>query len=146
MHKSTVSFAFATLALLVIGSHSPAAEPPHGPVQDLMQAKLRESQSLLGSVSTGDFTAMSASARRLVELGQLTSWFSSQTPREQLLLEAFRRPAEALVKAADKKNLDAASLAYVQLTLACFDCHKNLRETRMATLPNFAPPTVVATR
>ena len=39
----------------------------------------------------------------------------------------FRRQANALTKAAQEKNLDAATLAYVRLTMSCVDCHKFVR-------------------
>lgn len=105
------------------------------PTQTVMQAKLRHAQSLLASVTTADFAAMEKSAAHLTELGNLTSWYSSQTPTDQLLLEVFRRSTESVAKAAREKNLDAAALAYVQLTLSCVGCHKHNRENKSATLP-----------
>jgi hypothetical protein len=100
----------------------------------LMQEKLKAAQSVLGSVATGDFGAMEKSAKRLVELSNHTNWYSRQTPEYDLFLNGFRRNAEGLVKAAADKNLDAASLNFVQLTLSCVSCHKYLRVPPTAAL------------
>lgn len=125
----------ATLALLFLAAPAFAAQPGTENLQQVMQSKLGDAQSLLGSVAKGDFPTMEKTARHMVDLANLTSWYSSQTPREQVLIGNFRWQAEALLKAAEKKNLDGASLAYTQLTLACFACHKTLRESRVADLP-----------
>jgi hypothetical protein len=60
-------------------------------------------------------------------LSNVTNWYSRQTPEYELFLNGFRRDAQALAKSAGDKNLDAASLAFVQLTLDCVSCHKYLR-------------------
>jgi hypothetical protein len=41
------------------------------------------------------------------------------------------RSDKALIKNAEDKNLDAAALSYVDLTLTCVKCHKHLREKGM---------------
>ena len=42
--------------------------------------------------------------------------------------QAPNSTTERMSKAADEQNLDAAALAYVQLTLNCVDCHKHVRD------------------
>jgi hypothetical protein len=34
--------------------------------------------------------------------------------------------------AAGKKNIDGATLGYLKLTTTCVECHKHLRETKIA--------------
>jgi hypothetical protein len=46
-----------------------------------------------------------------------------ETPEYLRHGKEFRRHAEALRQAAQTKNLDGATLAYVQLTLNCVNCH-----------------------
>jgi hypothetical protein len=43
----------------------------------------------------------------------------------------FQRSTKALAEAAKKKNADGASLAYVQLTLTCVNCHKHIKNQRV---------------
>ncbi|MCL6644623.1 MAG: hypothetical protein K6U88_06545, partial [Dehalococcoidia bacterium] len=44
--------------------------------------------------------------------------------------EQVRRAVDAVSAAAKQKNLDGASLAYMQMTLNCVRCHKYLRSNR----------------
>ena len=39
-----------------------------------------------------------------------------------------------LIKNAEDRNLDAAALSYVDLTLTCVKCHKHVREVRKVEL------------
>src|SRR5204863_284991 len=56
------------------------------------------------------------------------------TPLYVLYSAEFQRVADNLAKNAQDKNLDAAALSYVELTLTCVKCHKHVREVRMARL------------
>src|SRR4051812_16791790 len=129
---------FCSLAAALLALSTPLAARAADPAGDvhraLMQEKLKEAQSVLGSVATGDFPAMEKSAKHLVELSNVTSWYSRQTAEYDLFLNGFRRDAETLAKPAHDKNLDAASLAFVQLTLDCTSCHKYLRVRPTADL------------
>ena len=50
-------------------------------------------------------------------------------PEYELFLNEFRRNAQDLMTAGKQKNLDAASLAYVQMTLSCISCHAFIRKS-----------------
>ena len=47
-------------------------------------------------------------------------------------LELIRRIAEKLEKSAKDKRLDGATLAYVDMTLSCVECHKYVRNVLIA--------------
>jgi hypothetical protein len=57
-----------------------------------------------------------------------------QPPRFVLNSAALRRNAESLIDNCKDRNLDAAALSYVELTLTCVRCHKYVREVRMTRL------------
>ncbi len=44
------------------------------------------------------------------------------------MMRDFEFANKALVHASREKNLDGATLAYVQLTLSCVNCHKVVRD------------------
>jgi hypothetical protein len=46
----------------------------------------------------------------------------------------FRKSADALSEAARKKNLDQATKEYNGVLQRCVECHKYLRDVRMARL------------
>jgi hypothetical protein len=99
-----------------------------------MHRKLNNAQKVLEGVAMKDFDKISAGAEELIAISKEAEWKVLKTPRYELLSDEFRRNAEALVKNAKEKNLDAAALSYVDMTLACVKCHKHVREVRMVRL------------
>jgi cytochrome c556 len=57
-------------------------------------------------------------------------WMVLKTPEYQQRSNEFRRSVDAITNAARKKNLEAATLAYVDATMNCVTCHKYVRENR----------------
>jgi len=57
------------------------------------------------------------------------------TPEYLMHSREFRRAAERMRDAAKQKNLDAAALAYMQMTLKCVECHKHVRKVKTARAP-----------
>ena len=94
---------------------------------EIMQHKLLHAQAVLRGIALQDFALIQTNAQQLVKLSQLGGWRARQTPEYELFSLEFRRHAEALAKAAKSKNIDAATLAYTQLTFSCVSCHKHIR-------------------
>ena len=94
-----------------------------------MRQKVAYSQQVLVGITLEDYGLIAKNAEKLVELSNKTNWYSRQVPEYELFLNEFRRNAQELMKAGQQKNLDAASLAYVQMTLSCVSCHKFIRQS-----------------
>lgn len=103
-------------------------------VSALMQRKLTEAQKVLQGVAMGDFDMISKHAEQLDDISKLAEWRVIRTPRYDVFSGEFQRSAQALIKHAKDKNLDAAALSYVEMTLNCVKCHKYVREVRMVRL------------
>ena len=114
--------------LKVLGKDPPKKEAD---VKELMQQKLKHSQKILEAIATNEFDSLTKHADELIVLSKEAEWKVIKTPRYETYSNDFRRNAEALVQSAKEKNLDAAALAYVDLTLNCVKCHKHVREVRM---------------
>jgi hypothetical protein len=56
----------------------------------------------------------------------------------------FRRHVNSLVKAAKDRNLDAATLGYVRMTMSCVDCHKLVRGKLVASAGGLRATTLAA--
>lgn len=98
-------------------------------VKEAMQQKVAYSQQALVGIALEDYGLIANNAEKLVELSNKTNWYSRQVPEYELFLNEFRRNAQQLKEAGQQKNLDAASLAYVQMTLSCVSCHKFIRRS-----------------
>jgi hypothetical protein len=126
-----IPFVLTALLLLVavplLGGHG--AEPKE--VSDLMKKKLGHAQKVLEGVAVKDFDKITKHAEELILISNEAEWKVLKTPRYEIYSNDFRRNAEALIKNAKDKSLDAAALSYVDLTLTCVKCHKHVREVRM---------------
>lgn len=92
-----------------------------------MQFKLAHAQQLLGGLVREDYTAISRHAQQLKLLSQDASWEAYRGAEYEELSVMFRRETDRLTDAAAHRNLDGATLAYVQLTLTCVQCHEQMR-------------------
>ena len=103
-------------------------------VQELMKRKLTQSQKVLEGIALNDFDMIAKHAEELQVISKQAEWKVLKTPLYVMYSNDFRGIAEELVKNAKKKNIDAAALPYVELTLTCVKCHKHVREKRMVRL------------
>ena len=98
-------------------------------VKEAMRQKVAYSQQVLVGITLEDYGLIVNNAKKLVELSNKTNWYSRQVPEYELFLNEFRRNAQELMKAGEHKNLDAASVAYGQMTMSCVSCHKLIRKS-----------------
>lgn len=122
--------AFAAFGLCVTSGHS--AEPDKEKVAGFMRLKLGHSEKLLEGVALADFAMIEKNAQELSSLSRDEMWQILQTPDYLQHSIEFRRAADRVVAAAKKRNIDAAAFAYVGLTMQCVNCHKHVRDVRMA--------------
>ncbi|MBI1917428.1 MAG: hypothetical protein HYS12_22230 [Planctomycetes bacterium] len=115
--------------LVGIQGHTAAAEK----TETLMKRKLQHSQKVLEGVAVQDFKMIERHADELIQISKLAEWRAFKTPAYEVYSNDFRRIAGALAENARKKNIDAAALSYVDLTLTCVKCHKHVRELRMTS-------------
>lgn len=101
---------------------------------EVMKQKLTHTQDLLRGITLEDYAAIEVSARKIKQLSQATGWFARQTPEYELFTAELRRQSDALERAAKNRNIDAATLAYFQLTVSCVSCHKYLRGSKVVQL------------
>jgi hypothetical protein len=101
----------------------------------IMQAKLEHSQALLAGLATEDFKGLARHSSALTVLSLETDWNVLQTAEYRRLSNEFRRGTKKLKEAADEKNLDGATLAYVGLTMKCVECHKYVRSVGVGRTP-----------
>lgn len=105
----------------------------------VMERKLLHAQKLLEGLALKDFDKIDKSAEGLMECLKEATWRINDTDKYLLYSNEFLRNIEGMQKASKKKNIDAATLAYVEMTLTCVKCHEHLRETRIGAAPGFNP-------
>ena len=108
--------------------------PKDNKVQQLMKKKLQHSQRVLEGIALNDFGLISRNAEDLIQVSKEAEWHVLKSSQYEVNSNEFRRSAVALIQAAKDKNVDGATLAYVDMTLSCVRCHKHLREVRQTRL------------
>jgi len=100
-----------------------------------MRRKLDLSKKTLEGIVLEDYQMVFDGAESLRRLSQAAEWraFLSEDYREYS--GRFQRVAGELTRMADAKNLDGATLKYVELTMSCVECHKYVRSTRPEPRP-----------
>jgi hypothetical protein len=127
----------ATLATLMLIAAPLTVQPTRGgDDQDKeqkssiwMKQKLSASQNILAGLTKGDFEAIDKNAQSMLVVEYLEKALRADTPGYNMKLKDFEYANKALSLAAREKNIDGATIAYIQLTLSCVHCHKLVRDT-----------------
>jgi len=125
------------LILTSFGRAEDKPKPKDPPKKKLtvMERKLAFAQKVLEGLAVKDFKKIDTAADGLIECVKDETWKINQTQQYLVYTNDFLRRAEGLKKAAKEKNLDAAALSYVDMTLTCVKCHQFLRDDVRA-VPN----------
>ncbi len=121
------------VSICLIATHAGSAQPS-GKLEDFMRVKLQHSQNVVEGLVLGDFDKITKNSQEMSLLSLAASWQVLQTPQYLEHSRKFRSAADSLTAAAKKKNLDKATEAYNLVTLRCVECHKYVRDVRMASL------------
>lgn len=93
-----------------------------------MRLKLEPTKGVLEGIALADFDMISKNSNKIRNLMLDESWMVIQSDEYRRQSNEFRTIVEQLQQAALDKNVDRATLAYVQLTIRCVQCHQLLRK------------------
>ena len=104
-------------------------------LKTLMRAKLVNSQRLLESLVTADFTAIRRDADALSQITEkeIVSWQLGVQPEYAKQATFFVLSVRGLQEAAGSRNLDAAIHEYTTLVSSCTRCHAHVRRAKTVT-------------
>ncbi len=96
-------------------------------VQAFMRKKLAAAQSVLEGLAVENFDLIADGAKQLKALAGASEFMVSDDKEYVEHADDFRRIVNKLGVAAKEKRLDGATLAYLDMTLGCVECHKHVR-------------------
>jgi hypothetical protein len=112
-----------------------AVQPPNADAMaKLMRKKLEHAQKLLEGIAINDLKKVDENAADLMTLSKLAEFRALQTPAYDRHTNDFRRTLDDMRRGAKNKNLEAVTLAYMDMTMTCVRCHTHVRDTRLARL------------
>jgi hypothetical protein len=130
-HRLVLLVLVATLAGGLIAS---SEGQERSPLKKYMRQKLEHSKSALEELAMEDFALIAKNATAMRELSEDVRWQVSPNVNYLRLSAEFQDLAGELASKAKEKNLDGATLAYVELTMNCVKCHKLVRDERLISL------------
>jgi hypothetical protein len=107
--------------------------PPGLSPTEWMKQKLEMSQAILDGLTKGDFDKIETNAQKMNVINYLEKMVTADQPHYKEYtrqLTAFETANRELLRQASKKNVEGATLAYVQLTVSCVNCHKVVRDAK----------------
>jgi hypothetical protein len=105
-------------------------EPVPTSSQVLMRDKLAYANKALDGLSVEDYTKVAESGNMMRMISKAASWYVIPTDEYLRYSKNFQEQATDLERHAKEKNLDAATLDYMRITMTCVQCHKYMREVR----------------
>ena len=134
--RAILTSTVAVCCLFILGAaHGPAQDkkdkqdpPPLPSEQQVMQVKLKRAQSVLEALAKEDFKTLEQAAGSLAEISRATAFLRAyKTEEYELQARVFQRAADTLSAKSKEKNLDGATLAYLDMTQSCVACHSHFR-------------------
>lgn len=127
--KLLLSIAVLCVSLVVVRSQLiNGQEPGQVKKSTFMRLKLEPTKGALEGIALADFEMISKHAGTIKNLMLDESWMVIQSDEYRRQSNEFRATVDKLQKAAQDKNVDRATLAYVQMTISCVQCHESLRK------------------
>lgn len=144
--RKTGALLLTVVLVVVVGLAAAFAQSKRNrAAKEFMRDKLELSQRVLEGLATEDYNLIIAKGTRLSAMSKEADWRVFENPDYDQQSAIFRRHVDSLVKAAKDKNLDAATLAYVRLTMSCVDCHKLVRGKLVASADGLQATTLATT-
>ena len=126
----------AAVLLVVVVVPSSSQEKKKREPDPLMIQKLKESQAMLEGLALHDPAKVQASAEELLRISKEAQFRKRlNTAKYELQANTFQRAAETAIEKAKAKNIDGATLAYVEMTMTCVRCHQHTREEGIGLAP-----------
>lgn len=105
-------------------------------ISRFMQQKLTISNRILKGLMTDDLSLVEDGADKLLKMSHEERWRASNDMMYLQHSNQFRNAAEDLRTKAGKGTIDGASLAWINVTMSCIQCHQWVRNIVVADVQN----------
>jgi cytochrome c556 len=119
----------AIVGVLLAASVAAAQTPRTGLV---MREKLGHAQKILEALTTSDQALLARESEALSRIAASPRWAELRTQELEGYTDNFLKAVADLDAAAKRRDLDAAAVHYNSMTTACIQCHKHLKDVRIA--------------
>lgn len=99
-------------------------------IRAFMRKKLAASEKILEGLAVEDFDMIADGAKQLKATAGAAEFMAFNDPEYVEHADDFRRIINKLAVAAKEKRLDGATLAFLDITMSCVECHKHVRTAK----------------
>ena len=92
-----------------------------------MEHKMRLSTEILAGLAKADFVEIGKNAARMKGLNRVENFVRRGPAGYKDELKSFNSANQAIIRAAEKEDLEAATRAFNRMTTSCVRCHQRLR-------------------
>jgi hypothetical protein len=121
--------------LLLLFSSSGSGAMQTAATSRVMREKLVHAQRLLEAITTSDFALLERESQALSRATSDIGWMVLKTPEYRRQSDTFLRATEDLLAAAKQRDLDLAAMHYMSVAMSCYQCHRYIKNTRIAGRP-----------
>jgi len=133
--RSARLFAMVTVTFFTLTAVAGRGDDKKPEKPSLMKQKLAAAQKILEGLVLNDYPIVQQNAQKLNDLSKQAAWKLIETPRYEQYSEEFQRITLKIANEAKKKDINSATLGYVEMTLSCVRCHEHVREVRIGQAP-----------
>jgi cytochrome c556 len=98
----------------------------------VMREKLGHAEKILEALTTSNQTLLVSESEALSRIAASPRWADLKTQELRGYTDNFLKAVADLDAAAKRRDLDAAATYYNSMTMACYQCHKHLKDMRIA--------------
>jgi cytochrome c556 len=120
-----VAIAFFLLAAGLASAQTPRTAA-------IMREKLGHSQKILEALTTSNQALLLKESDALTRIAASPVWSELRTRELRVYTDNFLKAVADLDASAKRRDQDAAAVNYNALTMSCYQCHKHLKDARIA--------------
>lgn len=131
MSRRSVSIVTFLIGIVAItGAALISQEPGQASKAKFMRLKLEPAKKILEGIALGDFQMIRTNSEQLRKLSLDADWMVMQTEDYHKHSQEFQNSLHLISRMSDESDLDGVTLAYMQMTMRCVQCHKMIRDVR----------------
>ncbi len=124
-------FLLVFVATIAISAFAVGADDDNQPLSFWMFKKLEDAQDVFSALAMSNFSGILVNAEAMQRVTKIEGFAKrSDAAPYRRQVQLFELANQELIRAAQEKNLEAATLAFNQLTLSCVNCHKVMRDKK----------------
>ena len=120
------------LAIAIVMLCADAAPAQTARTAPMMREKLTHAQGVLEALTTSNYDLLGREAAALSRISQSPRWSELKTRELSVQVDDFLKAVAALDAASKQRDLDGAAASYGVLVKSCYQCHKRLKDLRVA--------------